>query len=62
MELEITCHFCFEKFTIEVDVYDGLNTEIWDCEVCCNPNQIKYGIENEELVLLEVSNGNEWCG
>ncbi len=59
MELEITCHFCFEKFTIEVDVYDGLNTEIWDCEVCCNPNQIKYGIENEELVLLEVSNGNE---
>jgi hypothetical protein len=59
MELEITCHFCFEKFTIEVVVYDGLNTEIWDCEVCCNPNQIKYGIENEELVLLEVSNGNE---
>ena len=59
MELEITYHFCFEKFTIEVDVYDGLNTEIWDCEVCCNPNQIKYGIENEELVLLEVSNGNE---
>jgi hypothetical protein len=59
MELEITCHFCFEKFTIEVDLYDGLNTEIWDCEVCCNPNQIKYGIENEELVLLEVSNGNE---
>ena len=59
MELEITCHFCFEKFTIEVDLNDGLNTEIWDCEVCCNPNQIKYGIENEELVLLEVSNGNE---
>ena len=59
MELEITCHFCFEKFTIEVDLYDGLNTEIWDCEVCCNPNQIKYGIENEELVLLEVSNGNK---
>ena len=59
MELEITCHFCFEKLTIEVDLYDGLNTEIWDCEVCCNPNQIKYGIENEELVLLEVSNGNE---
>ena len=58
MELEITCHFCFKKFTVEVDLYEGLNTEIWDCEVCCNPNQIKYGIENEELVLLEVSNGN----
>ena len=47
--------------SIEIDValVDGLNTEIWDCEICCNPNKIVYGIENEKLVRLEVSNGND---
>ncbi len=59
MGIEITCHFCFETFDIQVDVFDGLNTEIWDCEVCCNPNKIEYGFENEKLVRLEVSNGND---
>lgn len=61
MEIEITCHFCYEQFTFDVSNpdFDGLNTEIWDCEVCCNPNQIAYGIKNKEVTSLEVSSGND---
>ncbi len=59
MEITITCHFCFKSFEIDVALVDGLNTEIWDCEICCNPNKIVYGIENDKLVRLEVSSGNE---
>ena len=37
MEITITCHFCFKSFEIDVALVDGHNTEIWDCEICCNP-------------------------
>ena len=61
MEVEIVCYFCHEKFIFEINNldFDGLNIEIWDCEVCCNPNQIKYGIEHEHVTVLEVSSGND---
>ena len=58
----ITCFFCFEQFEVSLEIgtsFTGNITEIYDCEICCNPNKIVYGIENEKLVRLEVSNGND---
>ena len=61
MEVEIICYFCHQKFTFEVNNLDfkGINTEVWDCEVCCNPNQIIYEINQGEITIYEVSSGNE---
>jgi hypothetical protein len=33
----------------------GSQTYIEDCEVCCNPIQIHYEIEDGEVVSLEVT-------
>ncbi len=61
MEVEIICYFCHEQFIFEINNLDfkGKNTEIWDCEVCCNPNQIIYEINREQITIYEVSSGNE---
>ncbi len=55
----IICHFCFETFEIFLDNYNTTNTEIWDCEVCCNPNKIQYQIRNGEIIIFDISDGNE---
>ncbi|MGY8782338.1 MAG: CPXCG motif-containing cysteine-rich protein [Fidelibacterota bacterium] len=59
MEIKITCHFCFQIFNIEIGILNGSNNEIWDCEVCCNPNKILYRFEKEKITQLEISDGNE---
>ena len=37
----ITCFFCFEQFEVSLEIgssFTGNNIEIYDCEICCNPN------------------------
>jgi hypothetical protein len=58
----ITCHFCFETFEIDLGIdqnFNGNNTEIFDCEVCCNPNMVYTEIYDGEVSSLTVSAGNE---
>ena len=55
----ITCHFCFQDFEIILDTFNKANTEIWDCEICCNPNKIRYLINDTEIIFIEITNGNE---
>ena len=59
MKSKIICHFCFEDFEVFLDTFDILNTEIWDCEICCNPNKIQYKILENEIIIYKVSDGNE---
>ena len=62
LEYKIMCHFCFEKFEINIETqedFTGHNTEIYDCVVCCNPNKLSYEIYNGEISCLTVSDGNE---
>ena len=61
MEVEIICYFCYQKFIFEINNldYKGMNIEVWDCEVCCNPNQIIYEINEQQVTVHEVSSGNE---
>ena len=58
----ITCYFCFETFEIDLGIeqtFSGKNTEIFDCEICCNPNKVDTEIYNGEVSSLNVSDGNE---
>ncbi len=59
MTIIITCHFCFQNFEIILDTFNKINIEIWDCEICCNPNKIHYLINDTEPMFIEISDGNE---
>ena len=59
MELNIVCYFCHESFDIFLELIDGSSNEIYDCEICCNPNSIQYSIKNKSLVRLEITSAND---
>ena len=59
METEITCYFCYETFEIYLDLVDGSDTVIIDCDICCNPNLILYQVSNETIIVLNIDSGNE---
>ncbi len=59
METEVTCYFCYETFEVYLDLIEGNNTIIIDCDVCCNPNLIRYQISNKTTSVLNVDSGNE---
>jgi hypothetical protein len=58
----ITCFFCFEQFEVSLEIdtsFTGSDTEIYDCEVCCNPNKLEYEGYDGEITINNVGNGNE---
>jgi len=59
MEIKIICYFCFEIFSVDLEYFEGENSEVWDCEVCCNPNKIDYKIKKNVVISLHVSSGND---
>ena len=62
LEYKIMCHFCFEKFEINLEIqkdFTGHNTEIYDSVACCNPYKLSYEIYNGGISFLNVSDGNE---
>ena len=57
---KITCHFCFESFEISLEPiteYDGF--EIFDCNICCNPNKVLFRIKDGLIHFIDVSSANE---
>ena len=61
-EQVITCYSCFENFEIFLEIdssFNGNNSDIFDCEVCCNPNKVNVIVSQGEIISLNVSNGNE---
>ena len=59
METEVICYFCYETFEVYLDLVEGSDTVIIDCDVCCNPNLIRYQISNETVSVLNTDSGNE---
>ena len=58
----ITCFFCFEQFEVSLEIdpsFRGNNIEIYDCEVCCNPNKLHYAVYDGDINMNNVSDGNE---
>ena len=61
-ERTITCHFCFEKFEVDIEIgetFTGHNTEVYDCVICCNPLKLAYEVYDGEISSLTISDGNE---
>jgi transcription elongation factor Elf1 len=56
MEIEhfFTCPYCWEEISFILDASLEGQTYIEDCEVCCQPIQIRYNVENYEIVDFEA--------
>jgi transcription elongation factor Elf1 len=51
METEhfFTCPHCWQKISMILDLSIEEQSYVEDCEVCCNPIQINYTVEDDEL-------------
>ena len=39
--------------------FTGNDSEIYDCEICCNPNKLDYEVYDGEININHVGDGNE---
>ena len=49
MEHYFACPYCGEQISMVLDLSVDRQTYVEDCEVCCNPIEISYTVEEEEL-------------
>ncbi|MCP4975907.1 MAG: CPXCG motif-containing cysteine-rich protein [Maribacter sp.] len=48
------CPYCWEEISMLVDTSVIEQIYIEDCEVCCNPIEIRVAFYNNELVSFEI--------
>ncbi len=53
-ERRISCPFCGEAMFIALDPSAGGQSYIEDCQICCQPMQITYETEGDELLGLTI--------
>jgi len=54
--------FCFEQFEVSLEIgtsFIGNDSEIYDCDICCNPNKLDYEAYDGEINIINVGDGNE---
>ena len=49
-----SCPHCGERISMLLDLSDGPQRYMEDCEVCCNPIEISYQSEEGRLVFFEA--------
>ena len=54
MEHFFTCPYCWQTISIVLDVSVPEQTYVEDCEVCCQPIEVSYTAEEEEIVDFEA--------
>ena len=50
------CPYCWEDISMLLDSSLVSTDYIEDCEICCNPINIVYGFENQDLVYFNAQN------
>jgi len=57
MEIEhfFTCPHCWQTISMILDLSIEDQSYVEDCEVCCNPVQISFTIEDFELKKFEAN-------
>ena len=49
MEHYFICPYCGEQISMVLDLSVRGQTYVEDCEVCCNPIEISYSVEDDSL-------------
>ncbi len=50
-----TCPYCGEKISMVLDLSAGSQSYVEDCEVCCNPIEINYEVENGKVSSFQAT-------
>jgi transcription elongation factor Elf1 len=54
VEHAFTCPFCGAEISMVLDLSVQRHTYVEDCEVCCNPLEISYTVEDDAIVDFEA--------
>ena len=44
------CPYCWEEISMVLDLSVGRQTYVEDCEVCCRPIEVRYEVEDDDIV------------
>jgi hypothetical protein len=48
------CPHCWEQISMVLDISVKSQTFIEDCEVCCNPIEVHYEVEDDAICAFEA--------
>lgn len=54
-ETFFVCPYCAQSISMVIEELYGAQSYIEDCEVCCNPIEISYEIEDGRVVSLDAT-------
>lgn len=55
MEYFFSCPYCWEEISMVLDTSVKSQTYVEDCEVCCNPIQVRYSVEDDAISGFEAN-------
>jgi hypothetical protein len=53
MEYFFCCPYCGENISVVLDLSENEQSYIEDCEVCCNPIEIKFKTDGKSVTTFE---------
>ena len=53
-EQTVTCPSCWQQHPVVIDLTDEQRTLIEDCRVCCNPMQITYQLDGDDVCSVDA--------
>jgi transcription elongation factor Elf1 len=53
-EYFFTCPYCIQEISMLIDISLPEQEYIEDCEVCCNPIEVKVSVEDQEIINFQV--------
>ena len=54
IEVDFSCPYCAAPISMLVDPSVPAQTYVEDCEVCCNPVQVRYETDGEAVTAFEA--------
>jgi transcription elongation factor Elf1 len=54
VETRIRCPYCGQSMEVVLDLSGGSQSYVEDCQVCCQPMQICFDVDDDRLQGLQV--------
>ena len=54
IEYAFACPYCDAEISMLLDPSVAAQRYVEDCEVCCNPIEIEYAVEEDEVVAFDA--------
>lgn len=53
-EYYFTCPYCYERVSFLLDLSAEGQIYVEDCEICCNPVEIDYQVEDGRIISFDA--------